>query len=185
MAPNSRQNKIISTWILIFQLKPIGLPKIKSLLNLFSTFKHTIMARKIIAFLFLLLPFIGSSQMRSSFDLVMGIEHSYRKLTGGSVEFMQTRDDKETGKSNWRFGFNYNRRLTEKLFLKTGARLASVGFNGEKRMLKWPSEIDSNGAWTPDPTLIHEYQEINDYWFFEIPIIGRYEFGGKKLIPFV
>ena len=88
---------------------------------------------------------------------------------------------------NWRLGFNYNRRLSSRIFLKTGARLASVGYKGEKKTgLRWGTEHDGNGGWAgPDPSLPHEIQLIDDYWFIEVPIAGRFEFGGKRLRPFI
>ena len=90
---------------------------------------------------------------------------------------MESRDQTETGKLNWRIGFNYNRRLTSRIFLRTGLRLASVGYKGEKNTdLRWPSEHDGNGGWVADPTLPRELANlIYDYWFVEMPIVGRFE----------
>ena len=98
---------------------------------------------------------------------------------------LENRDNKESAKFNWRIGFNYNRRLTSKIVLKTGLRLASVGYKGEKKTgLRWGSEHDGMGGWIPDPSLPHEIQLVHDYWFTELPIAGRFEINQKKLSPF-
>lgn len=127
------------------------------------------------------LPFLAFSQKKSSFDVLAGIEYSSISLD----DSYSWRKVKDSGKMNWRFGFNYNWKLTNNFFLKTGLRLASVGYNGQKHTYKWPSEFDSIGNWVPDPTLIHRWQHIYDFWYLDIPIAGRFEFGGKKLTPFI
>lgn len=140
--------------------------------------------------LILIIPIFGFSQINQAIDFISGIEYSYRNLTTSSeeeivVEIMENRDDKESGRFNWRFGFNYNLRLSNKIFLKTGLRLASVGYKGKKKTgLRWGSEHDGMGGWIPDPNLPHEIQLVYDYWFTEIPIAGRFEINQKKLTPF-
>ena len=136
-------------------------------------------------------PYLAFSQFNSSIDLIIGMDYSYRNLNTSSnegivISILEKRDSAETGKLNGRLGFNFNKRLTNKLHLKTGIRLASIGYKGEKKTgLKWGSEHDGMGGWTPDPNLPHEIQFIDDYWFIEIPIAGRYEFGERKLIPYI
>ena len=135
---------------------------------------------KLTATLILIIPMFGFSQISQSIDIVSGIEYSYRNLTTSSedeivTKILESRDNEESGKFNWRIGFNYNQRL----------RLASVGYKGEKITgLRWGSEYDGMGGWVPDPNLSHEIQSIYDYWFAEIPIVGRFELNEKKLAPF-
>ena len=157
---------------------------------MFHTIKKINMKEKFIAVLILIIPILGFGQINQTIDFISGIEYSYRNLTTSSEEgiavgMMENRDDKETGKINWRLGFNYNLRLSNKIFLKTGLRLASVGYKGEKKTgLRWGSEHDGMGGWIPDPNLPHEIQLVHDYWFTEIPIAGRIEINKKKLSPF-
>jgi len=69
--------------------------------------------------------------------------------------------------------------------LKTGLRLAIIGYKGENRTgLRWGSEHDGMGGWVLDPTLPHEIQLIDDYWFIELPIGARIRLNNKKLNPF-
>ena len=141
--------------------------------------------------LLLSLPVLAFGQYNSSIGLIAGIEYSYRNLSAGSGNAVASliaarRDDEETGKLNWRAGFNYNRRLSSRLFLKTGVRLASVGYEKENKSLQWPSEHNGAGGWAgPDPNLPRELRQTRDYWFLELPVAGRYELGGKKLTPFI
>jgi len=148
------------------------------------------MKTKFIILFFLIIPLFAIGQMNSSIDFVFGIENSYRSLKYSShesipIDIISQRNDAEEGKNNWRIGFNYNKRLANKFYLKSGIRLASVGYKGGvKDDLRWPSEIGPNG-YMPDPSLPKQIQQIYDYRFLEIPIIGRYEFSNKRFTPFI
>lgn len=137
------------------------------------------------------IPFVGLAQMKHSVDLIGGVDYSYRHLSTSSedatvIGIFDNRNNKESGKSNWRIGANYNLGLTEKIFLRTGLRLSSVGYKGEKRTdLRWPDETNVFGEWVPDPNLPREVQIIYDYWFIDIPIVGRFEISEQSLSPFV
>ena len=141
--------------------------------------------------LLLVIPLSGFCQIHSSIDFIAGVEYSYRNLNTSSkdvtvIRIMENQDNKESGKSNWRIGFNYNRKVANKIFLKTGIRLMSIGYKGEQKTgLRWGSEHNGMGEWIPDPNLAHEIQLIDDYWFFEIPMAGRFEFSEKKLRLFL
>lgn len=140
---------------------------------------------------FLILPIILFSQFDQSIDIVAGIEYSYRRLSTTSEDDLVLRikemsDAGQSGKMNWRFGFNYNRKILKRIHLKTGLRLASVGYNGEKKTdLTWITEFDEMGNWTPDPNLAREAQIIRDYWFVTMPIAGRFEMNENRLSPFI
>lgn len=143
------------------------------------------MQLKHLIFITLLVPFLAFSQKNSSIDVIAGFEYSYRNLLGKSKKNLALIREDETAKVNWRFGFNYNKRLTDKLFLKTGLRFVRTGYNGIKQTdLRWGSEYDDMGGWTPDPSLPHEIQFIYDYYFIEVPIAARYEANKKQLSPF-
>lgn len=138
-----------------------------------------------------LLPIIAISQINSSIDIIAGIEYSNRALSTATSDvvntlIMEDRNDEESGKLNWRFGFNYNRKVGDKIFLKTGLRLASVGYNGQKNDdLRWPSQHDGNGGFDPSaPNAFSDVQFVFDYWFVEVPIVGRYHLNDKKLSTF-
>jgi len=96
------------------------------------------MKTSLVLSLLILLPFLVVSQINSSIDFIAGLDYSYRNLSTSSDDaivlgILENRDEKESGKTNWRFGLNYNRKLTNNIFFKTGLRLASVGFEGEKK----------------------------------------------------
>jgi hypothetical protein len=139
------------------------------------------------------LPVLLFSQIsRSSIDLVGGIEFSYRHLIvtyeNDSVNVAEKgkRDQGETGKIQWRAGFNYNRRLGPNVFFKTGLRVASVGYTGLNNTdVRWPDEFDEQGNWTPKPSNPHRIQTNFTYYFLELPLAIRYEFSEKKFTPFV
>jgi len=148
------------------------------------------MKAKFIIITFIAVPLFSFSQMNSTIDIIAGVDYSYRslKLTSDAtipIDIIGLRNSREIGKFNWRFGFNYNKKLSNKFFLKTGIRLAISGIKGEKQTdLRWPSEISSSG-YEYDPSLPHELQLIHNYWFLEIPLAVRYEFTDKKFAPFI
>ena len=136
----------------------------------------------------LLFASIVYAQHNSSIDLIGSIEYSYRTFTySGSEEFLinsvEERNAEEEGKSNWRFGFNYNKKLTDNLFLKTGLRLASVGYNGGYNDgLRWGTDHDGMGGFDPslNPDLPRSVQFIYNFIFLEVPIVARWELSDKK-----
>ena len=140
--------------------------------------------------LFLLLPLFCFSQAKSSIDILGGIEYSHRLLIYSKSDIVESAladlHKGESGKLNWRAGFNYNRRLHKKFYLKTGLRIASVGFKGaDESDLRWGSQHDGMGGFDPNPDLVPQVQYAYDYLFLEVPIIGRIEFNEKKLAPFL
>ena len=139
---------------------------------------------------FIAIPFLIQGQFNSSIDFIAGIDHSYRVLGvspgSDSLHFIVDVRQQEKAKSNFRVGFNFNKRVTSKISLKTGIRLASVGYIvNEDDNLHWPSEHDGMGGWKPDPSLHHTLKFVEDYWFIEIPLVARFELNQKKLAPFI
>jgi len=144
-----------------------------------------------VSLFYFLLPLVAASQINSSLDFVGEIGFSYRHLNNTSTDLttlniFEKREREEAPKINWRVGFNYNRHLTKRVYLKTGVRLASTGFNGEKKTgLVWPSEHDGMGGFVLNPNLPHEQQVNQDFWFVEFPIAGRIELSDKRFTPFI
>jgi len=150
------------------------------------------MKTKLITILILILPILGFSQINQSIDFVSGLDYSFRQLSNSSedpiIELVKkNRDELEIGKLNWRIGFNYNNKLSSKIFLRTGIRLASVGYKTKKIGLRFGSQHDGMGGFTPsnDPSLTSEIRLVTDYWFIEMPVAGRYEISQKKIAPFI
>lgn len=137
-------------------------------------------------FLFVLLSISLFGQLRSSIDFVIGVDHSFRTLsvTDGSEFSMfaveSRADDKR--RVNWSIGINYRRPLSEKIYLKLGAKLTTIGFiTGLQSDLRWPSEYNSQGVWTPDPSLPREVFFKNDLWFLGAPFAVGFEHAKKRI----
>lgn len=122
------------------------------------------------ALLLFLLTVAGNSQMNSSWDIIAGVDYSYRYLTAGKNDsyqnFVDSRNNSERGKFNWRIGFNYNRRLVNNTFFKTGLRIASVGHT---------VIVDSLTTGVPDPAIPENSRIHYDNWYVEIPVVIRFE----------
>lgn len=130
------------------------------------------------------LPLFGYSQT-NSIDLIGSLDLTYRALI--TQEFIgdniiEERQD-EVPKLNWRAGFNFNQQLFEKWFLKTGLRLASVGYRSAKKELRFGDQHDGSGGFDETSTRIQ--QLTIDYLFLEIPLMLRYEWQREKWAPFV
>ena len=149
------------------------------------------MKTKIITTLLLLLPVLGFTQSNSSIDFIGGIDYSYRHLTTNYDDIMLIIIENRSGeewKLNWRTGFNYNRRLSNRMYLKSGLRFTNEGYKSKKTSdLRWGTQHDGMGHWidTPDDDLPGQIQYFYNNWFIEIPIALRYEFNEKKWTPFV
>lgn len=139
----------------------------------------------------ILLSTVAVAQNSTSFDFVGSIDYAFRTLKTSSsdqavLDMLNIRADKETPKVSWNVGFNYNRRLAPAFVLKSGLRLASIGYFVEKNAdLRWASEYNSQGVWVLDPTLPHEIRFSKDYWLIEMPIVGRLELGKRRWAPFI
>ena len=117
---------------------------------------------------------ISFSQLNSSMDILAGLNLSYRSIddNGSSVE--NRRNDLEISKLNYHIGFNYNRFLTSRLYIKSGLRLASMGYKTKQIELVFPIGGQTN------------VQFIYDYLFLEIPLNLRFEFvENKTVVPFL
>lgn len=144
----------------------------------------------IFSILFATLPFLLTAQMKSSVDLILGGDYSFRHLKPAGVnpdieEYLLNSRSLDRGKVNWRAGLNYNRRITDRFYFKTGLRMASVGF--KQTIIEQIIELgtDSTGALTINMQSNHIVYAFVDYWFMEIPILGRMEFGKNKLTAFI
>ncbi|MEO0339167.1 MAG: hypothetical protein AAF242_08120 [Bacteroidota bacterium] len=137
-----------------------------------------------------LIPFGAHCQFERSIDLVAGIGKSFRFLSTMSDEphllnIIEFREEREQASINWQLGFNYNHRLNQHVIFKVGIRLASLGHKDESRNeLRWGTDHDGSGGVVPSPEIVDVELRVA-YWFVEVPIVGRWEIGNKKLIPFV
>lgn len=136
--------------------------------------------------------FCLSAQSNSSVNIIAGVDYTYRHIRGTnpiSETLKQTRNS-EKGNVNWRFGLDYNHRLSSRFFLKTGVRLMSLGHHEEINFsnLRWGLQHDGNGGYNstiPSGEDFGDHKISNDYWFLELPLVVRYEFSNKKFTPYV
>ena len=145
---------------------------------------------KIITLCLFLMPLFLIGQSKSSFDIIGGVDYAYRTLSSNNDTLSQigTRNANEKGRVKARFGFNYNKKLKERLFFKTGVRLASVGYVvSDIDNLIFGSDLDilegSNG--TANSMDNGSFKSIEDNYFIEIPLMLRHELSAKKFSLFV
>ncbi len=133
----------------------------------------------IIYFLLSLIPSLTVCQSKSYVGIIGGIDVSYRSLTitegNRNLEIVKgVRDNSEKAKVNWRLGGDYHRSLSERISLKLGARISSVGYVLKNSSLTWGTQHNGMGGWTTDPNLPQSYKLSEDFLFIEIPVTIRY-----------
>jgi len=124
----------------------------------------------------IILPVLSFAQFDYSFDLISSMDYTFvnNSFTSNSTNVSVK------PKYNYRFGGNFNVKVYDNIYIKTGLRFAQVGFTNKREELRWPGEFGPNG-FKPDPSLPRYLHSTIDQSYFEIPIIFRYEFDGKKL----
>jgi hypothetical protein len=71
------------------------------------------------------------------------------------------------------------------LVLKTGINYSSFNYYTTKLSdLRWPSEIDPNEGFIPDPSLPREITNKVTYSFIDIPILIKYRLSNKSFSPY-
>lgn len=131
------------------------------------------MKKKYILVVLILLPIIGFSQFDYSFDVVVSTD---RNQIGDPIIIPNF---ETLPRYNFRIGGNFNFKVFDNTFIKTGARFTELGYKTLISGLRWPSELGPNG-YEPDPTLPKYYETITDSRNIETPILVRYEIGKKK-----
>ena len=125
----------------------------------------------------------GFGQSKHSIDLLYGLEysdirHNYQNVHPDFLQDVKGRNALTHGLVNYRFGLNYNVKIIDKFYLKSGLRFFRTGYSSGKSDVVWA---------VPDPTQnqIQEVEYISKYYYLELPIIGRYQFVEKRLTPFI
>ncbi len=140
-------------------------------------------------FLALIIPAFGIAQFEQSIDIVGGIGTSFRSLQADSGELaiqniLDRRQEREISKTSWQIGFHYNRKLTEKLRIRTGFRFASLGYDEQYRdSLRWGTYHDGQGVIMSSG--LQDLELRLSFWMFELPMLARWEMNAKKLSPFI
>ena len=111
-------------------------------------------------------------QLSNSFDVVFGVDQSYRTINGDGVRGILNLAEVEEAKSNWRLGVNFRATLTNNTYLKFGARLSSLGYKVPDNSMKYRWNYFHEGLQYFDN--IDPSQEILtflvDHRFIELPI---------------
>ena len=144
------------------------------------------MKYKLATLLFLTFTSLMYAQHNSSIDFVGSLDYSFRffNYSGDDdlwASFAEDRNVKEEVKSNWRYGLNYNKRLKNNLFLKTGLRLGSVVYNEHVTSI-----VDIDNQEGPVTVELHrDLQFIYNYIFIEIPVMARWEWNANNWSPYI
>jgi hypothetical protein len=97
---------------------------------------------------------------------------------------------KDSRKLSGTLGIAVNKGLSDKVFLRTGLSFSSFAFSqSNDDSFQWPSQHDGNGGFDssvdPGESLSDRINFSTSYWFIDLPIGIRKEFGCKKLSPYL
>ena len=137
---------------------------------------------KLLSLVLIFIPICSFSQFNSSFEINGGLLNAYHFLKSSDTSdiikyILSDRKSTEFSKLNWKIGFNYNKRLTQHFILKSGLNLRSMGYK-----TKVYTDFTFPDPGTPEFT---EVQLFYNYWFFDIPVIIRYELNMNNISPFI
>lgn len=122
------------------------------------------------------------SQSKSAISPIVGGDISWRVFYGDDLTGSAMWDEEKT---NYRFGVNFDRQLTNKVWFKTGIRFEKVGFvDYHLTDLLWGSQIEAMEAILIDMKGTGEAKRTVDYSFLEIPAMIRFELLEGKWQPF-
>ncbi len=142
---------------------------------------------KLSILLLLIAPFLAKAQTSQTFDIVTGLDYSYRTLTSPfslfELEAINDLNEIETPQLDYRIGFNYNRLLAKNFHFKTGVRFARFGYRTDTGNFQFPNQHDGMGGFAGNTS--NENPKIGyDFYFVELPIVARYELKKEKFVPF-
>jgi len=119
-----------------------------------------------------LVSITSQAQTNNAFDIILGIDRTYRNVNTTDdtplAEQLHSSVENEEAKFNWRVGANYRKGLSEKNYLKIGARISSLGYKRVITGLIFGSDLDGVDGFDPDDA--SDAMFFNDYLFFELPI---------------
>lgn len=139
---------------------------------------------KLLVLVLFCLPFLSKAQFNSSIDFTAGLNYGHRTLSDEISIVEEVRNDREIGRVTWHAGFNYNKKISEKFYFKTGLRIAKKGYKSKKEELRFGSQIiiELNGGEAMANDVIQSFYNFN---YLEVPLMVRYEFSNKKITPYV
>lgn len=153
-----------------------------------------------------LLPLFVSAQKKQSLDIVVGVTSSYRTLQPPTAdtdaeEWIDFRNEEESARQQFRFGVNYNRQLSQKIWIRTGLNYSRVGYEGNVYTFFLPPTSGNQGwgdilqgnnygdifsIFSNTPQFdITKSTHVYDHSFLEIPISIRFETSTERFTPFL
>jgi len=141
------------------------------------------MKTTLLAVLWAALPLCVFAQQKSSLDIIIGGDHSYRLIAPADdnpfrPDAVQDQNELEIPNQSWRVGVHYNHRLGKRLYLKTGLQFSTLGYKTREISIADPSE--------PDPAFggAEAIQIYYDYFYLQAPLMVRMEASKGKWSPF-
>lgn len=137
-------------------------------------FLYLNMKQLLLSVLLILLGSDLTGQVNATVDILAGYNSTYRLIDGNGSMTEQTRNDLELRKGTTHLGFNFNKRLSDKVYFKTGARYLTLGYKTKETELVFGDDMTTTNIYF-----------TYDYQFIEVPLNVRFElFKDKTIVPY-
>ena len=139
-------------------------------------------------FAFFLLPAGSVFAQRSFVDVAGGLYHSYRRYASESQpDRVAGANERNYAILTGHLGLHYTYRLRQRLLVRTGLRISSLGYGTETSGLRWGSQHDGNGGFDPglDPNQPSEFTARTERLFLDVPLLLHYGLEGHAWNPYL
>lgn len=157
------------------------------------------MKKSILSLLLLGLPLFLFSQAKNAFDGFVRAESSFRQLSvtgqNSSIEAELERRKADEWSVNFQYGFGYNRKIANQLWLRAGAGIAQVGYQrtycASSTVLPagsegWGDILDgANYGGTFQRGCLTTNSVEYKHWFVSVPLTIRQNFTRRQISPFL
>ncbi len=126
-----------------------------------------------------LAPIFGFSQKKWFVEAAIG-----GGLANATLRSEQSRREL-SGANESRAGVFFGKDFAKKSWFRAGLFFHQANFLEHQTGIRWPSEHDGMGGWTPDPNLPHELDFVQKERQLELPFRVGWHFGLKRLKPTV
>lgn len=110
--------------------------------------------KSIVTLILMSLPMLSFCQSKSSIDVMFGGHSTFRNLSenSGLDIIIVSRKANEIPVFSWSTGLHFNRRLSERWYLRTGVLLSAMDYKSRKLTeFTWGDQVDSSFMY--DPTI--------------------------------
>ena len=130
---------------------------------------------RLLALVICFLPSWIAAQNRAALDFQFGAHQS------GLIVKNPTLQGEYIENLGYSAGLHFNYRIGDKTWLRSGVRYSVLGYKTPKKVLRWGTDFDPVTGLPREDSIQILSQFIYNHRYFEIPILGHFNFTASKL----